>query len=102
MMIFQKVYITKSVYYLNEQLEFFFLPVRTLSDYELKMSEEAGYSYVDRISQLEEELYAQGVFVKEGSHMFQMSKFKQPSREAIDLAQKSMQLVETTRFLKKQ
>ncbi len=64
------------------------------------MAEEVGHSYVDRIMQMEEDLYAQGVYVKEGSHMSRMAKFKQPSQEVIELGQKTMQLIETTLFLK--
>ena len=73
-----------------------------MSNAELRMVEEVGYSYEDRITQMEEELYTQGVYVKEGSHMSRMAKFKQPSQEVIELGQKSMQLIETTRFLKNQ
>jgi len=57
---------------------------------------------VDRLAQLEEDLYAQGVYVKEGCPMSRMAKFKQPNKEAIKLGQQSMQLIEATRFLKNQ
>ena len=64
------------------------------------MAEDAGYSYVDRLTQLEEELYAQGIYVKEGSHPYRMSKFKQPSQQVIDASRSNMRFIETIRFLK--
>ena len=66
------------------------------------MAEDAGYSYVDRLAQLEEELYAKGIYVKEGSHPYRMSKFKQPSQQVIDLSRNNMRFIETVRFLKKE
>ena len=74
--------------------------LRSPTDRELRLADQAGFSYVDRLAQLEEELYAQGVYVKEGSHMAKMAKFKQPSKEAIEMGQRSMQLIQATRFLK--
>ena len=64
------------------------------------MAKEAGYSYVDRLTQLEEDLYAQGIRVKEGSPMSTMAKFKRPSQDVIDLSRKNMRFVETVRYLK--
>lgn len=64
------------------------------------MAEQVGFTYLDRLSQLEEELYAKGIYVKEGSHMSRMAKFKQPSQEIIELSKRSMQFTETVRFLK--
>ena len=64
------------------------------------MAEEAGYSYVDRLAQLEEELFAKGIYVKEGSHPYRMSKFKQPSQQVIDASRSNMRFIETIRFLK--
>lgn len=71
-----------------------------LTDGEMRTVAEEGYSYVDRLAQIEEDLYAQGVYVKEDSHLYRMSQFKRPSREAIEMNKKSMQLIETTRLLK--
>ena len=68
----------------------------------MREAEDAGYSYVDRLAQLEEELYAQGIYVKEGSHPHRMSKFKQPSQEVIELSRSNMRFIETVRFLKKE
>lgn len=76
--------------------------VRSLSKDELRMSEQMGYSYVDRLEQLEEDLLAQGVYVKEGSRLFRMSKFKQPSAKALALSKKNMRMIEATRYLKNQ
>jgi len=50
--------------------------LRSLTDYELRMGEEAGYSYVDRLTQLEEDLIARGMFIPEGSQLSRMAKFK--------------------------
>ena len=55
---------------------------RALTDHEMRMSEDVGYSYVDRLAQLEEDLYAQGQFVREGSHLHSMAKFKKPQARA--------------------
>ena len=74
--------------------------VRSLTDHELRMAEQVGFSYVDRLTQVEEELFAQGIYVKEGSHMSRMAKFKQPSQKIINLSRKGMQFTETVRFLK--
>jgi len=64
------------------------------------MAKEAGYSYVDRLAQLEEDLYARGIHVKEGSPMSMMAKFKRPSQEVIDLSRSNMGFIETIRILK--
>ena len=64
------------------------------------MSEQAGYSYVDRLTQLEEELYAQGQFIGEDSPLYRMSKFKQPSPQAMELSAKAVRMLEATKFLK--
>lgn len=66
------------------------------------MAEEAGYSYVDRLTQLEEELYSKGVNVRKGSNSYLMSKFKQPSKEVIDASWNNMKFIEKFRFLKKE
>lgn len=66
------------------------------------MSEEAGYSYVDRLAQLEEDLYAQGQFVKEGSPFYKMAQFKKPMPEAQELGRKAAIMLEATRYLKAQ
>lgn len=70
-----------------------------MTDEELRMGDQVGYSYVDKLAQLEEDLLAQGVYVKRDSHLFRMSQFKQPSEKALQLAHQSMQMIETTRFL---
>ena len=57
------------------------------------MSEAAGYSYVDRLTQLEEDLFAQGQYIKEESHPFyRMSQFKKPQPEAQELARKAARM----------
>lgn len=74
--------------------------LRSLSRDEVRSAHEAGYSYVDRLTQLEEDLYAQGFHVKEGSPMSMMAKFKRPSKEVIALSRSNMRFVETVRYLK--
>ncbi len=64
------------------------------------MSREAGYSYVDRLAQLEEDLYAQGQYVKEGSPFYRMAQFKKPSPTARELSRKAGRMLEATRYLK--
>jgi len=66
----------------------------------MRMAKEVGYSYVDRLAQLEEDMYAQGIHVKEGSPMSMMAKFKRPTQEVIDLSRRNLRFVETVRFLK--
>ena len=64
------------------------------------VAKEAGYSYVDRLTQLEEDLYARGFHVKEGSPMSMMAKFKRPSQDVIDLSRTNMRFLETVRYFK--
>jgi len=74
--------------------------LRSLTDYELRMGEEAGYSYVDRLTQLEEDLITRGMFIPEGSHLSRMAKFKQPTQRVMALSRQNARVLETTRFLK--
>ena len=76
------------------------LTVRSISEAEMRMSEEAGYSYVDRLSQMEEELFAQGHYVKEGSPFYRMAQFKKANPETRELGQKALRQLEATKFLK--
>lgn len=76
--------------------------LREFSDDEMRMSEEAGYSYVDRLTQLEEDLFAQGQYVKEDSPFYRMSQFKKPQPEAQELSRKSLLMLEAARYLKAQ
>lgn len=66
------------------------------------MSQQAGHSYVDRLTQLEEELYAQGQYIKEDSPFYKMAQFKKPMPEALKLAHKAARMLEATRYLKAQ
>ena len=75
---------------------------RSVTDQEMKMGEAAGYSYVDKLAQIEEDLLAQGIYVKEDSPLYRMSQFKRPTREVLELSKMSLQLLETTRYLKNQ
>jgi hypothetical protein len=68
----------------------------------MRLSEEAGYSYVDRLIQLEDELYAQGHYVKEGSPFYRMAQFKKANPEARELGQKALRQLEAAQFLKKE
>ena len=76
--------------------------LREFTENEMRMSEEAGYSYVDRLAQLEEDLFAQGQYVKEDSPYYRMSQFKKPQPEAQDLSRKALLMLEAARFLKAQ
>nr|CAH0110806.1 unnamed protein product [Daphnia galeata] len=71
------------------------------TDNETQMSEAAGYSYVDRLTQLEEDLFAQGQYIKEESHPFyRMPQFKKPQPEAQELARKAARMLEAAQYLK--
>ena len=61
----------------------------------MRMSEQVGYSYADQLAQLEEDLYAQGQYVQEGSPFFKMAQFKQPAPEAQELARKATRYLAT-------
>lgn len=76
--------------------------MRDLTDYEIEMSERAGYSYVDKLTQLEEDLYAQGQYVKEGSPFYKMAQFKKPAPEAQELGRKAARMLAATKYLKEQ
>lgn len=66
----------------------------------MRMSEQAGYSYVDKLSQLEEDLFAKGQYIKEGSPFYKMAQFKKPSPTARELSRKAGMMLEATRYLK--
>lgn len=74
--------------------------IRALTEREMKLSEEAGYSYVDRLAQLEEELHAKGQYAKETSPFRRMAKFRKPSENAQELSRKATRMLEATRYLK--
>jgi hypothetical protein len=73
--------------------------LRSLTDDEMRMSEEAGHSYVDRLAQLEEELLSQGQYVQSGSPFYSMSQFKRANPEAREIGQKALRQLEATRYL---
>lgn len=90
---------TDGVYFIAENV----VPsVRKLTQDEMRMSREAGYSYVDRLTQLEEDLFAQGQYVKEDSPFYRMSQFKRPNPEAQELSRKAVRMLEATRYLRAQ
>ena len=70
--------------------------VRSLTDHEMRLSEEAGLSYVDRLTQLEEEL------LRDGHHspFYSMAQIKRANPEARELGQKAIRVLESTRFIK--
>jgi len=74
--------------------------LRWLTEHDMKMSEEAGYSYLDRLSQLEDELLRDGHYVKSASPFFSMAQFKRANPEAQELGKKALRMLEATRFLK--
>ena len=66
----------------------------------MRLSEEAGLSYVDRLTQLEEELLRDGHYVQSGSPFYSMAQFKRANPEARELGQKAIRMLESTRFIK--
>ena len=74
--------------------------VRLLTDHEMKMSEEAGHSYVDWLNQLEVQLLRDGHFVQSGSPFYSMAQFKRTTPEARQLGQKALRMLQATRFIK--
>ena len=58
-------------------------------------------SYVDRLTQLEDELYAQGHYVKEGSPSYRMAQFKKANPALRELGQKALRQLEAAQFFKK-
>ncbi len=73
-----------------------------MTEQEIEMSEKVGYSYVDRLAQLEEELQAKGHYAKETSPFHRMAKFRKPSAKARELSRKAVRMLEATRYLKAQ
>jgi len=61
------------------------------------MADEAGYSYVDRLTQLEEDL-ARGGHVNKARSYF--TSRKKPSPEVVNLSRTNMRFIETVRYLK--
>ena len=78
------------------------LSLHSLSDHHKEMSERAGYSYVDKLEQLEEDLFSRGQYVTEDSPLYRMAQFKKPSPEARELSMKATRMLEATRYLKSQ
>lgn len=67
------------------------------------MSEKVGYTYVDRLAQLEEELQAKSHYTsKETSPFHRMAKSRKPSAKARELSHKAVRMLEATRYLKAQ
>ncbi|XP_046637740.1 chorion peroxidase-like [Daphnia pulicaria] len=62
--------------------------VRKLTQDEMRMSREAGYSC--------------GQYVKEDSPFYRMSQFKRPNPEAQELSRKAVRMLEATRYLRAQ
>ena len=71
-----------------------------LSNEEFLLSEEAGISQMENLDKLEEEIYAQNIFVQEGSQLSIMSNHKKPSKEVNELSRRTLRFIETLRFLK--
>jgi hypothetical protein len=61
---------------------------------------ESGYSYIDKLEQLESELLANEIYVGENSPLYKMAKFKRSSPKAIDISRQALQMLEVTRTLK--
>lgn len=61
---------------------------------------EAGYSYLDKLSQLEEDLYAQGHYPRKDTPFYSMAQFKMPREEARLRAQQSLRMIAASKYLK--
>ena len=61
---------------------------------------EDGFSYVDQLDRLEDELLSKQVFVKEGSPFYRLSKFQRSSPQAADLSRRALRHIEAARSLK--
>ena len=77
------------------------MSAEALTDHQLRLAQAAGHSYVDELAQIEEDLLAQGIYVKEDSTIASMMhRFKKPSRKALEMAHKSALNVGATRFIR--
>ena len=63
---------------------------------------EAGYSYVDRLDQIEADLLENQEPISERSSLHKMSQFKKFNPEAIEYSRKGQQLLEMTRSIKEE
>ncbi len=72
----------------------------SLSKGALMRSLEPGYSYIDKLEQLESELLANEIYVGENSPLYKMAKFKRSSPQAIGISRQALQMLEVTRALK--
>ena len=74
----------------------------SLSEEAMMRSLEAGYSYIDRLDQIEADLLARQAPISERSSAYKMSQFKKFDPEALEYARKGQQLIEMTRSLKEE
>ena len=70
-----------------------------LSHGELERSVQDGFSYADKLSRIEDDLIAKGIYVDSKSPFYRMAKFKKPNPEAMDLSVRGHFLLEMTRSL---
>ena len=63
---------------------------------------EAGYSYVDRLDQIEANLLENRMQMSEDSPFYKMAQFKRSAPKALERGRQALQLLEITRALKKE
>ena len=61
---------------------------------------EDGFSYVDQLDRLEDELLSKEVFVKQSSPFYRLAKFQRSSPQAADLSRRALRHIEAARSLK--
>ena len=63
---------------------------------------ETGYSYVDKLDQIENELLANEVYIGESSPFYKMAQFKKAAPASREISRQALQLLEVSRSLKEQ
>jgi len=63
---------------------------------------ETGYSYVDKLDQIENELLANEVYIGESSPFYKMAQFKKAAPAVREISRQALHLLEVSRSLKEQ
>ena len=63
---------------------------------------ETGYSYVDKLDQIENELLANEVYIGESSPFYKKAQFKKAAPASREISRQALQLLEVSRSLKEQ
>lgn len=75
---------------------------RSLSEKEISKTLRAGYSYIDRLAEIENHIIRHNAPFRSGSACHTMSKFKKSAPEAIKLSRKNLAMLEISKTLKEQ